>query len=1529
LQYTIADDNGGVSLPAYFYIRINRPTAADQWTDTDGTTPVTLNVLANATDPDGNQHLVASSMKIVVQPAHGTAMANADGSITYTASPNFSGTDVLRYTIADDNGGVSLPASIYVRINRPTAADQWTDTDGTTPVTLNVLANATDPDGNQHLVASSVQTVVQPAHGMAVANSDGSITYTANAGFSGTDVLQYTIADDNGGVSLHANFFVRVNRPTAGSAFAQTSGTTPVTTNVLALSTDPDGNQHLIASSVAIVTAPANGSAVANANGTITYTAQSGYGGTDSFQYTISDDNGGVSLPATLNVSVAKSGQVNGSGAVTSGTTPVTIDELAGFVGQVGTLNLVPSSVKVVSAPSHGSASVNLTTGAITYKANAGFIGLDTLQFTVQDNHGKSYGPVTVSVVVQGPTATDDWTDTDGTTPVTVDVLANDTDPRGNQHLLPGSIAIVSQPPHGTVQVHANGTVSYTAGAGFSGTDTFSYTVADDKGAVSAPASVVVRVNRPTAAEQWTDTDGTTPVTLNLLANATDPDGNQHLVTSSVKIVVPPTHGTAVANADGSITYTAGAGFSGTDVLQYTIADDNGGVSLPAHFYIRVNRPAAADAWIDTDGTTPVTLSVLANAADPDGNQHLVASSVKIVVQSAHGTAVANADGSITYTANAGFSGTDVLQYTIADDNGGVSLPANFYVRVNRPTAADEWTDTDGTTPVTLNVPANATDPDGNQHLVASSVKIVVQPANGTASVNSDGSITYTASAGFSGTDVFQYTVADDNGGVSLPAHLFVRINRPTAANQWTDTDGTTPVTLNVWANATDPDGNQHLVATSVKFVVQAAHGTAVANSDGSITYTANVGFSGTDVFQYTIADDNAGVSLPANFYVRVNRPTAGSAFAQTSGTAPVTINVLSLSTDPDGNQHLVATSVAIATQPSNGSAVANSNGTITYTPRPSFSGTDSFQYTISDDNGGGSLPATFNVDVMNEVGPSMRQTSGARPIMINVLAGVARSATLLPSSVKLVSAPAHGSASVNPTSGTIAYKADAGFVGLDTMQFTVKDKQGTSYGPITVSVVVQGPTAADDWTDTDGTTPVNIDVLANDTDPRGNQHLLPGGVTIVRPPAHGSVKVNANGTASYTASTGFSGTDTFSYAVKDDQGAVSAPANVFVRVNRPTAADQWTDTDGTTPVTLNVLANAADPDGNEHLVASSVKIFVQPAHGRAVANGDGSITYTASAGFSGTDVLQFTIADDNGGVSLPAHFSIRINRPTAADQWTDTDGTTPVTLNVLANASDPDGNQHLVASSVKIVSRPAHGTAVANADGTITYTASGNFSGTDSFRYTISDDNGGVSLPATAYVRVNRPTAANIVVRADGAQSVTLNVMDQATDPDGNEHLVSSSVVIVSMPMHGVAVANADGTIAYTANAGYAGPDRLQYTISDDNGGVSLPATVTVNTAVPAARNATYTIGSTPVTINLLTYVSDPLGPDVFDGGSVNILNGPSHGQLNASSDSLQVIYTPDSAYFGSESIEYTVTDANGVTSDPATLTLVRSAKK
>src|SRR5262249_14378247 len=123
---------------------------------------------------------------------------------------------------------------------------------------------------------------------------------------------------------------------------------------------------------------------------------------------------------------------------------------------------------------------------------------------------------------------------------------------------------------------------------------------------------------------------------------------------------------------------------------------------------------------------------------------------------------------------------------------------------------------------------------------------------------------------------------------------------------------------------------------------------------------------------------------------------------------------------------------------------------------------------------------------------------------------------------------------------------------------------------------------AVDDWIDTDGSAPVTVAVLANDS-PATGAHLLPNTVAVVSGPAHGSATVDHNtGPIISTPASTFSGTDTFRSTVRDDAGGLSSPATVSVRVNRPTAADDWTDTDGTAPVTIDVLENDQDPEGHD-----------------------------------------------------------------------------------------------------------------------------------------------------------------------------------------------------------------------------------------------------------------------------------------------------------------------------------------------------------
>src|SRR5262249_55877271 len=155
----------------------------------------------------------------------------------------------------------------------------------------------------------------------------------------------------------------------------------------------------------------------------------------------------------------------------------------------------------------HGQALINSGTGAITYTANTGFYGTDTLQYTVMDDNGATSNPGLVSVVVQPAssngqlTANDVLADTDGVTPVAIDVLSHVTGPNS---LVPSSVKVVSGPAHGQATVNTNtGVITYTAAAGFGGSDTFKYTVQDTSGATSNAGNVTVVVHLPHAEDDF------------------------------------------------------------------------------------------------------------------------------------------------------------------------------------------------------------------------------------------------------------------------------------------------------------------------------------------------------------------------------------------------------------------------------------------------------------------------------------------------------------------------------------------------------------------------------------------------------------------------------------------------------------------------------------------------------------------------------------------------------------------------------------------------------------------------------------------------------------------------------------------------------------------------------------------------------------------------------------------------------------------------------------------------------------------
>ncbi|QDU18158.1 Ig-like domain-containing protein [Urbifossiella limnaea] len=194
----------------------------------------------------------------------------------------------------------------------------------------------------------------------------------------------------------------------------------------------------------------------------------------------------------------------------------------------------------------------------------------------------------------QAPVAANDSATTAAGTPVTVDVLANDSDPDGDALTITGLTNLV-----GGTAVVSNGRVVFTPTAGFSGAASFVYTISDGRGGVaSATAAVTVTapVNRaPVAVNDSASTTAGTPVTVDVLANDSDPDGDALTVTGVTNVV----GGTAVIS-NGRVVFTPTAGFSGTGSFVYSISDGRGGVAS-ATAAISVAAPPATQSF--TNGT--------------------------------------------------------------------------------------------------------------------------------------------------------------------------------------------------------------------------------------------------------------------------------------------------------------------------------------------------------------------------------------------------------------------------------------------------------------------------------------------------------------------------------------------------------------------------------------------------------------------------------------------------------------------------------------------------------------------------------------------------------------------------------------------------------------------------------------------------------------------------------------------------------------------------------------------------------------
>ncbi len=657
--------------------------------------------------------------------------------------------------ISSGGGATTLDVSVGMpsaAVNRPPVAVNDTGaTLGTAPLVLSVLANDTDPDGDR----VSIAAVTKPSAGTAVINTlDGTITYTAPVGSSGLHTFNYTATDRRGGSSTATVSVLVDGAPLAVADTATVTAGLSGMIDVLANDSDPDGDPLVITSvtqpdvnfvRVGTVSIEAGGKA-------LRYLPSVGTTGEHTFSYTISDGRGGV---ATATVSV------------TINTAPVALaDSIFALVGQTLPINVLandrdfdgdPLTITTVSANPRATLTIVGTT--IRFAPLAGVLPIETFTYTISDGRG---GSATANVTViqnLAPTAVADAVMVNLGTSTTLAVLANDSDP--DKDVL--KISAVTQPAGAVAVISPDAkSVIFTWNAGAAGPTQFTYTATDSRDGF-ATATVLVALNHiPTAVNDVAMADPGIPLTINVLGNDTDLDRDVLSIAS-----VTATGGATAQISGPSVVFTSSLANKATpQTFTYTVSDARGGSAVgTVTVTIRTPPVAVADSAATTVGA-PVTISVLAN--DTDANGDIL--TVTAITQSPNGTASilttgAQANKAIVFTPRV--SGVATFTYTVSDGNGGSAIGTVTVTVANRlPVAVADTASTVGTTAVVINVLANDSDPDGD----VLTITAVTQPVSGTVTITGTGkTVTYRPVAGASSAapQTFNYTVSDGRGGTA------------------------------------------------------------------------------------------------------------------------------------------------------------------------------------------------------------------------------------------------------------------------------------------------------------------------------------------------------------------------------------------------------------------------------------------------------------------------------------------------------------------------------------------------------------------------------------------------------------------------------------------------------------------------------------------------------------------------------------------------------------------------------------------
>ena len=1491
------------------------PVAVDDSQAVTEDTPVSGNLLSNDTDINGNVLSVSAAtidtngdgnadalslgtLTTITNAANvtiGTITVNTNGSYTFNPASNYNGpVPTLTYTVNDGLGGTdtgSLTLGPVTAVNdAPTVSN--TNASGTEDAPINGSVSGNDVDGNP-----LTYSLLGVAPAGVVFNADGTFSVTPIAADQALDTgesrvvtFQY-IANDGAVNSAPATITVTINGVNDAPTVANTnlSGTedAPISGSVAGNDVDVEVLTYSL-----VGAAPAG--VVFNADGTFTVTPIAadqalnvGDSRTVTFQYRANDGDVN-STPATVTVVIngvndapvsnpdAQTVPINGSvsGNVLSNDTDVDNPVLTvqGFTiaGQPGPFVLgTPYTI-----PGVGEFTIN-TNGGYTFTPVPNFNGsIPGISFVVTDGPSTDTGTLSLTMGSNTPpVAVDDSQAVTEDTPVSGNLLSNDTDINGNvlsvsaatidtngdgnaDALSLGTLTTITNAANvtiGTITVNTNGSYTFNPASNYNGpVPTLTYTVNDGLGGTdtgSLTLGPVTAVNdAPTVSN--TNASGTEDAPINGSVSGNDVDGNP--LTYSLLGVAPAG---VVFNADGTFSVTPIAADQALDTgesrvvtFQY-IANDGAVNSAPATITVTINgvndAPTVANTNLSGTEDAPISGSVAGNDVD-----------VEVLTYSLVGAAPAgvvfNADGTFTVTPiaadqalNVGDSRTVTFQYR-ANDGDVNSTPATVTVVINGVNDAPVSNPDAQTVPingsVSGNVLSNDTDVD-NPVLTVQGFTIAGQPGPfvlgtpytipgvGEFTINTNGGYTFTPVPNFNGSiPGISFVVTDgpstDTGTLSL---TMGSNTPPVAVDDSQAVTEDTPVSGNLLSNDTDINGN--VLSVSAATIDTNGDGNADALSLGTLTTITNA--ANVTIGTITVNTNGSYTFNPASNY---------------NGPVP----------------------------------------TLTYTVNDGLGGTDTGSLTLGPVTAVNDAPTVSNTNASGtEDAPINGSVSGndvdGNPLTYSLL-GVAPAGVVF---------NADGTFSVTPIAADQAL--DTGESRVVTFQYIANDGAVNS-APATITVTINGvndaPVATDNnYSTLEDSASIVLNPLVGDSDPDGTTPNLQSinGVTITNGTAQsiavtgGTINISATGSISFTPASNFNGTITVPYVITD--GQLTASANQYIQViavnDAPTAnADSQTGIEDA-PITGNVLSNDSDVDldaltvtqfsvsGVSGVFAAGQTVNI-PSVGNLVLNVNGSYTFNPNANFTGAvPVVSYNVTD--GFTSTTSTLSLTVSAVNDAPIANDVSVTTPedVNISISLSATDLDGT----VTSYTITTLPLasagqlqlfNGTPVVAGQAltpvqvsSLVFVPANNFNGIINIPFTATDNQGATSSPANIVIDVgfnNDAPAANPSTLAANEDNDITGITLTGSDVDGT----ISGVTITSLPSPTMGVLYlADGNTAVVAGTVLTPAEASNMVFkpaANFNGSVSIPFTVTDNLgAISSAANLSLSllaVNDTPVAI-------------------------------------------------------------------------------